>query len=159
MIRNCILIVTKSEILAGDASQIKGIFDAIAEDSADLAFAQNGFDLIIHGYDDDPRGLAEIPEVREWFKKSVQDGIPWFYFLRLGDSENLRLLVTSLGYVSSSKNGDRTNYVVDDKKVVEYIKKCAETLFEFGNEHHIAEIVMYNLFLELKDALAFRNCN
>ena len=49
--------------------------------------------------------------------------------------------------------------MVDDKKVVEYIKKCAETLFEFGNEHHIAEIVMYNLFLELKDALAFRNCN
>jgi hypothetical protein len=38
-------------------------------------------DISIFGYDDDPRELFEIPEVREWVQK-LDEAFPyWFYFL------------------------------------------------------------------------------
>ena len=43
-----------------------------------LEAAENGFLIKFTGYDEDPRAVWEIPEVRRWFKESL-DVIPWFY--------------------------------------------------------------------------------
>jgi len=54
MIIERILIVSKEEILAGNTNRIKRGFDSIAADVLDLFLAQNAYELLIHGYDNDP---------------------------------------------------------------------------------------------------------
>lgn len=35
----------------------------------------------IDGYNDDSREVFEIPEIRKWYSDSIEQGIPWLYFL------------------------------------------------------------------------------
>jgi hypothetical protein len=45
----------------------------------------------IFGYDEDPRELYEIPEVRRWFKFTLEQGVPWFYLLDVGADQGVRM--------------------------------------------------------------------
>lgn len=42
---------------------------------------RNKLHVTFLGYDEDPREVYEIPEIRLWFKESLKAGIPWFYIL------------------------------------------------------------------------------
>lgn len=52
----------------------------------------NSLALMIEGYDDDPREIYAIPEVRAFYKQLWQRWPYWLYFCNL-DSENLIMMV------------------------------------------------------------------
>jgi nucleoside-diphosphate-sugar epimerase len=49
-------------------------------------------DLAVHGYDDDPRGLSEIPEVRRYIQGLDADFPYWLYFLSKRRSSLMAIL-------------------------------------------------------------------
>jgi len=51
--------------------------------------------LVIDGYNDDPRELFEIPEVRAYIKRLDQEWRYWFFFLSQAD-ESIKLLESCL---------------------------------------------------------------
>lgn len=52
----------------------------------------NSLALMIEGYDDDPREIYAIPEVRAFYKQLWQRWPYWLYFCNL-DTENLMMMV------------------------------------------------------------------
>lgn len=55
----------------------------------DMIRFQQRIRFTVNGYDEDPRELFEIPEVRDWLRK-VHDLWPhWFYFCSLGRDSSL----------------------------------------------------------------------
>lgn len=50
----------------------------------------------IRGYDDDPRDLWEIEEVRSWMQKLDREFPYWFYFMDTGPSSTLSFIAFSL---------------------------------------------------------------
>ena len=56
---------------------------------------------MFHGYDDDPREIEAIPEVREWFSKLFAAWPYWFFFVNRID-QIVPLVLTLL--LASSAN-------------------------------------------------------
>lgn len=73
--------VARDAIEANDVSLFVTMFERL-QVSDDLArHLQGKVSVFIHGYDDDPRELWEIPEVRQWIA-TVQPIVKyWFFFL------------------------------------------------------------------------------
>ena len=142
-------VVRKDEVLAKETSRIKKIIDAISSNQTDLTLARGAYELIFHGYDDDPRALYEIPEVREWVVQSISDGIPWLYFLRIQDSPNFHIIQGCLGYVETFSNKPKT-YIMDSKKVRSLMTECVNNFFEFCRKYDISEDVVIDVQSELQ---------
>jgi hypothetical protein len=64
-------VVGKKEILNLDYSPLSNAFNKLARNKELLYTHQEKIDIWIHGYDDDPRELFEIKEVRDWIGNSV----------------------------------------------------------------------------------------
>jgi len=73
---------------------------------------RNKLSLVIAGYDNDPRELYEIPEVRAWFQKSIDKCIPWFYLLKSAqDRVNLEILLYSCCPISISNHSAHSKII------------------------------------------------
>jgi hypothetical protein len=72
-------VVGKKEILNQDYSPLVGAFNKLAQNKELLYTHQEKIDIWIHGYDNDPRELFEIEEVRDWIGKAVNE-IPGLAF-------------------------------------------------------------------------------
>lgn len=64
-------VVGKKEILNRDYSPLSNAFNKLAQNTELLYTHQEKIDIWIHGYDDDPRELFEIKEVRDWIGNSL----------------------------------------------------------------------------------------
>lgn len=74
--------IDKMDVLMEDFSNIQGLIESYTKDREKLLASRNTWEVNFFGYDDDPREIPEIPEVVNWIRKSVDAGIPWFYFMR-----------------------------------------------------------------------------
>jgi len=54
-------------ITAGDISGVLSALKSLSSDRSSAMSAEGVVTLVFHGYDDDPRELESIPEVRAWF--------------------------------------------------------------------------------------------
>lgn len=90
-------IVGRELVEAGDTAAVVSFFHRLRS-SEDLARKYQGrVDLGISGYDDDPRELWEISEVREWFRIADAGVGDWFYFLEARPSHSpLRAYVSCM---------------------------------------------------------------
>lgn len=90
-----VVVTTKEEVDSSDFGKIVEFYDSILLDAINF---ENKLFIMIEGYDDDPRELYEIEEVRNYF--SVLDKLfpYWFYFLAkdVEKSKSPLGLVTSL---------------------------------------------------------------
>jgi hypothetical protein len=59
----------------------------------------------IRGYEDDPRDLWEIPEVRAWMQALDQAFPHWFYFMNVGSRSTLAFIAFSLCTFKKVPNG------------------------------------------------------
>ena len=59
----------------------------------------------IRGYEDDPRDLWEIPEVRAWMKALDQAFPYWFYFMDVGPGSTLAFIAFTLCKYEKAPNG------------------------------------------------------
>ncbi|MDP2828030.1 MAG: chlororespiratory reduction 6 domain-containing protein [Sulfuricellaceae bacterium] len=67
-------------ITAGDISEVLTALKSLSSDRSSAMSAEGAVTLVFHGYDDDPRELEAIPEVREWFAKLFEVWPYWSFF-------------------------------------------------------------------------------
>lgn len=68
-------------IEAGDISDVLNSLNRLFVKKKLTKKYKERVDISVYGYDEDPRALYEIPEVRSWFRQLDQKFPFWFYFL------------------------------------------------------------------------------
>lgn len=76
-----VLTLTRHEIERGNISSALERLHLIADTQESAMRYRESLVFMIWGYDDDPRELAEIPEVRAFFARLVQEWPHWLWFL------------------------------------------------------------------------------
>jgi hypothetical protein len=76
-----VYLVHKDDILACDFTGIRDVISRLSRNKKALLTNRGSLEILIDGFDDDPREAYDIPEIRNWFSESIKAGIPWFYFL------------------------------------------------------------------------------
>lgn len=120
---------------------IKELFDQYIKNNQVLIDKRNTIDIIFRGYDDDPREIFEIPEIRNWINTSVDIGIPWFYFLDFNCKNNgLNLLIQSYcGVKNAVKLQDGSyDFTYKGKNIAEFYKKNFRNLNIFTEVNDIS---------------------
>jgi hypothetical protein len=99
--------IYKQHILDCDTSPLQGMIDAALLDKDAARGLIGRLNFSVEGYNDDPRELFEIPEVRKYFAKLNQESSGFFYFL-MPDARAVWLAISFAQFITSR----------DDKRVV-----------------------------------------
>ncbi|MBU5483332.1 DUF4365 and DUF1817 domain-containing protein [Clostridium sp. MSJ-11] len=75
------LAVTKDEIENESFDFINNFIDGLCRNKEMLLDSKSSLDIFFPEYEEDSREIFQIPEIMQWLKKSIEIGIPWFYFL------------------------------------------------------------------------------
>lgn len=114
-----IYIIPREDIESLNIDNTIGFFERLLATKSLAKSLQGKIDFAIDGYDDDPRELWQIPEVRSWFKAVEKPAKHWFYFLTNDtDSSGLPTLAfcrcRSSWLINPSKNkGKRGRVQID----------------------------------------------
>lgn len=131
-----ILPVEKDEILSGD---IKSAEILVAQSFSDLANRGRIWPwmMTVSGYDDDPRELSEIPEVKAWFRK-VQKAFPYLPIFLAEFSLN-QYLISQLEFEVYSKDESGTDYAVDETQLKTLFTEISIAAIEILSEKGIGK--------------------
>lgn len=83
--------VSREDVLAGNISGPESLARSVEKELRASSTLQQPWNLTISGYDTDPRGLWEVPEVRAWCQK-VHRSYPFLPFLISQNSLSFYLL-------------------------------------------------------------------
>ena len=75
-----VVVCDSAAITAGDISAVLTALKSISSDRSSAMSAEGVVTLVFHGYDDDPRELEAIPEVRGWFANLFEAWPYWSFF-------------------------------------------------------------------------------
>ncbi len=75
-----IVVCDSAAITAGDISGVLTALKSLSSDRSSAMSAEGAVTLVLHGYDDDPRELESIPEVRAWFARLFEAWPYWSFF-------------------------------------------------------------------------------
>lgn len=75
-----IVVCDSAAITAGDISGVLTALKSLSGDRSSAMSAEGAVTLVFHGYDDDPRELEAIPEVRAWFAQLFEAWPYWTFF-------------------------------------------------------------------------------
>ena len=89
------VVCNSTAITAGDISGVLGALKSLSSDCSSAMSAEGAVTLVFHGYDDDPRELEAIPEVRKWFAKLFEAWPYWSFFASRVD-QTVPLVLTLL---------------------------------------------------------------
>ncbi len=99
-----VLYASHAEVEAGDIDHASTTFDKLL--NPEVAQRLKGRLIFgIRGYEDDPRDLYEIPEVRAWMQALDQVFPYWFYFMDVGPPSTLTFVAFSLCKWEKVPNG------------------------------------------------------
>jgi len=74
------VVCDSAAINAGDISEVVSALKSISSDRSSAMHAEGAVTLVFHGYDNDPRELESIPEVRNWFARLFEAWPYWSFF-------------------------------------------------------------------------------
>jgi hypothetical protein len=122
---------------------IKFVLDRISKNNELTLGSRNKVEIIFPEYQNDPRELFQIPAVCAWFKHSIKEGIPWFYFLNTrGNCPSLTLLYGCGCKISIIKKIDTGFYFgVSKKERKRWLEQNFHNLNMFTEERSISEDV------------------
>ena len=89
------VVCDSAEVTAGDISGVLSALKSLSSDRSSAMSAQGAVTLVFHGYDDDPRELQAIPEVRQWFAQLNEAWPYWSFFANRVD-QTVPLVLTLL---------------------------------------------------------------
>ena len=121
--------VSRSEI---DSQNISSSLDRLlvmTDSRTNVLRYRESMALLVSGYDDDPRELVEIPEVRSFFRKLTSEWPHWFWFLARGFGA-INLLMGLLCEVRIRREGVMVGTEFLDGKET---SRVAQDLFVRGN--------------------------
>ena len=75
------IIISRQEIETNDLSQTIGTLNRLLEDKETIEYFFERVEIGVGGYDNDPRELWDIPEVKLFIQKLDRQFPYWFYFL------------------------------------------------------------------------------
>ncbi|MCD8120849.1 MAG: hypothetical protein LUE65_01230 [Clostridiales bacterium] len=136
----CMVPIPKMDVLMEDFTNIETLIDNIASDREKLLEMRNSWAVFFLGYDDDPREIPDIPEVVNWIKKSMEAGIPWFYFMR-ATQDNLGLVTFMICCGSDHDSDHPGRYIFEKERMLAFIKKNLSNLADFVEKHNIPDEV------------------
>jgi hypothetical protein len=86
---------------------------------------RNKIDFFINAYDNDPRELFEIEELRTWVNYSINYGFPWFYVLTLEPPASGITILYSCYACNKSKEifNSKCKTMIDTKKSEDFFNK------------------------------------
>lgn len=140
MADTCMVPIPKMDVLMEDFTNIETLIDNIASDREKLLEMRNSWEVFFLDYDDDPREIPDIPEVVNWIEQSVEEGIPWFYFMRVAQ-DSLGLVTFMICYGSDHDPECPGRYIFQKDRILAFIKKNLDNLADFVEKHHIPEEV------------------
>lgn len=89
------LMVSRQQVEAGDIAEVLPLLRRLTG-HRDTALEHCGrISLVIDGYNDDPRELFEVPEVRAYVQRIDQQWPYWFFFLSQAD-DSIKLVESCL---------------------------------------------------------------
>lgn len=142
MCKVTVVAIQKLDVLMEDFSYVLELIQNIAADKKKLIECRNSWEVIFSGYDDDPREVVEIPEIVNWMEKSIDAGIPWFYFMRCNnDSIGLKVFMTACSAEPDPHIPER--YLLDRDKLLLFAKKNLHNLEVFADQYHIPEDISH----------------
>lgn len=100
-----ILSISRNEIEAGDIASALERLHVITDTEKNVRMYRESLVFQVGGYDHDKRELPEIPEVRLYFKKLVQEWPHWLWFMPRGFGA-IGLLFALLCDVKMQRNPD-----------------------------------------------------
>lgn len=89
------VVCDSASISAGDISGVLPSLKSLSNDRSFAMRAEGSVTLVFNGYDNDPRELEAIPEVREWFAKLCEAWPYWAFFANRVD-QTVPLIITLL---------------------------------------------------------------
>lgn len=131
--------IQKIDVLMEDFSNIKKLIESIASDRQQLLEARNTWEIMFEGYDDDPREISDIPEIINWVDQSIEEGIPWFYFMR-DPKESLSFLAIMCCYGTRDPECMERVYF-EKERILPFIKKNLDNLTDFAEQYDIPDEV------------------
>ena len=90
-----VVVCDSASIATGDISEVLSSLKSLSGDRSSAMSAEGAVTLVFNGYDDDPRELHSIPEVREWFAKLFEAWPYWSFFASRID-QTVPLVITLL---------------------------------------------------------------
>ena len=126
-----IMVCDSAAVSTGDISEVLSALKNLSRDRASVLSAEGAVSLIFHGYDDDPRELMAIPEVRNWFAK-LFDAWPYWSFFANRTEQTIPLLITLLlpGEQVSVGEVGSVGWLYDFDQIPPFLRK----MFGFQNE-------------------------
>ncbi len=137
-----VYVIPKEDVLSLDYSGIKDIINRLSRNKKALINNRGTLEVLIDGFNTDPREAYEIPEVRNWYCESINVGIPWFYFLgEQAKGMGLTVLLFSCCdiKVKSKESGNTYVEIQDPDQVMEWLNHNFNNLNEFTDEKVIPE--------------------
>jgi hypothetical protein len=74
------IVISRLDIESGETSETLSVLSKLLNPDAALRYYEK-VDICVHGYDEDPRELCDLPEVREFVYKLDENFPYWCYFL------------------------------------------------------------------------------
>ncbi len=132
--------IPKIDVLMEDFLNIQTLIQHFTEDKEKLIEARNSWEVLFLEYDDDPREIPDIPEVVNWIKRSVEAGIPWFYFLNAdADAIALDMFMICCGAEHDPLYVNR--YIFEESRILSFVEKNLKNLEKFVEKYEIPESI------------------
>lgn len=137
-----IFIATKEDIKSNNYKSLIDGFERLAQNKEIILKHRENVEILIHGYDDDPRNLHEIPEVVEWVKNIVQkvEGLSFFLINDLVNSQFLKVFIFSQVQITRTNQYKAVHHGILQQQVFYNTKNTnyiLESLYvDLNNFHH-----------------------
>jgi hypothetical protein len=115
--------VSYEDIESGDITTVLTALRGFLESRNTVVGGKRRVTVLFEGYDDDPRDVYDIPEIRR-YAKALDDAFPyWFYFASLHDGSTLQVFALCLCRVIKAGGGSKPH--TDDYKTFLFLHIAA----------------------------------
>lgn len=146
------LLVAKDEILELDFENLIMAFDRFETSGEDLIIhLRNKVDVLVHGYDEDPREIDQIPEVMHWAREVFKQIDNWPYFLTMDKAAQFVkvLHIAHSDYVRAGPK--RIEY--DTSSSAPFLQAMFDKLNSFCDRHGISDEINIDICTKFMDCL------
>ena len=146
-----ILKISQTEVETGTVAIFGRAIRRLAATEETLRHAANKLDFVFDGYDDDPREVYQIPEIRNWVDLALRDIPHLTYFLYLGsEAQGIQTIVSCLG--RAKKINDCIAEMTDPFALIEFMKQQFRAINVLTASRHIDDL-NEPISLRLKDKI------
>jgi len=149
-----ILLITRGEIERGTIGDVVDRLMAMSDNAASCRHLAGSVVIQVDGYNEDPRELMEIVEVREFFQKVNKEWSYWAHFLNHSITDSFNLLLSLVLEPTRQVLGNRVIGVgYRDADIEGFLTKQLENVFALCSLHGLDDQEAFERFKQLLSAM------